>query len=142
MDQRTGQCLCGAVKVKVTVTTPEIQACHCVQCQRWTGGGPYLSIGIDELSISGEDNITIYRASEWAERANCATCGSILFWRMQGQAANSITVGLLDDQSGLKISEEIFTDHRPKWLPPVVGASQSSEAEQKEKLRAYIEGQK
>ena len=39
MERKTGQCLCGAVTFSADVAA-EIQACHCTQCQRWTGGGP------------------------------------------------------------------------------------------------------
>jgi hypothetical protein len=115
-------------------------ACHCVQCQRWTGGGPLVTARATDLEISGGDRVLAYHASTWGERAVCGTCGSTLYWRMQGKPVASLAVGLLDDQSGLSVTEEIFVDFRPDWLPAFRGASQSTQAEQAAKLDAYLAG--
>lgn len=138
-DLLKGQCLCGAVQVSAKLKgAPGIQACHCGQCRRWTGGSPYLCVWVEGLSFEGEDNIARYHASDWGERGFCRTCGTTLFWAMQGKIPDSIAVGLLDDQSGLTVTEEIFTDRRAGWLPVWKGASQSTEAEQIEKFDAYM----
>lgn len=142
MDRRTGQCLCGDVKITATLPRAEFQACHCVQCQRWTGGGPHLAIWVKDLEIKGAENINSYKASTWGERGNCKNCGSAIYWKMQGKTPDSIAVGLLDDQSGLTLSEEIFTDRRAPWAHAIEGASQSTEAEQIEKFDAYMARQK
>lgn len=139
-DRRTGQCLCGAVTFSATIPKPEIQACHCEQCQRWTGGGPLYSIRISDLELDGEAAFTQYRASEWGERVFCGTCGATLFWRMQGETPRFIAPGLLDDQSGLGVTEEIFCDRRAVWLPAHPAAAQSTEAEEQAKLKAFLEG--
>jgi hypothetical protein len=138
VDRRTGQCLCGAVRFGAIVAHG-IQACHCTQCQRWTGGGPLLSVRVSEMEMTGEDRIAAYHASEWGERAFCGTCGSTLYWRMRGEPVAYVTVGLLDDQTGLSVTEEIFVDHRPAWLPVFDGAAQSTEAEEMTKLENYLE---
>jgi len=137
---RTGQCLCGAVTFRGSVA-PGLQACHCVQCQRWTGGGPLLTARVADLEIAGEARIAAYHASEWGERAVCGTCGSTLYWRMQGRPVAGVAVGVLDDQTGLTVTEEIFVDHRPPWLKPWAGASQSTEAEEMAKLQEYLAGE-
>ena len=135
---RTGQCLCGAVKLRFTLPSTGFQACHCQQCQRWTGGGPLYAIRVDDLAIEGEEAIAAYHASQHGERAFCRVCGSTLYWRLQGKAVRFIAPGLLDDQSDLTLEEEIFVDHRPGWLPAADGASQSTEAEQHALLEAYL----
>lgn len=137
MIERTGQCLCGKVAFRADVDA-DVQVCHCVQCQKWTGGGPFFSVRARNVKITGEERIKAYHASQWGERAFCRKCGSTLYWRMQGRPIASLAVGLLGDQSGLKVSEEIFVDHRPDWLPPFAGASQSTEAEEKAKLDAWM----
>ncbi len=138
MSERTGQCLCGAVTFRATVKGDGIQACHCTQCQRWTGGGPLYSVAVADLEVSGGDTAQAYHASQWGERVFCATCGSTLYWKMQGKPPAYVAAGLLDDQSGLSVTEEIFVDMRPDWLPAVEGASQSSEAQEMAKLEAYL----
>ena len=140
-DRRTGQCICGAVTFTAKLKDDAIQACHCQQCQRWTGGGPYFVVNVDEIDMKGEETILAYHASEWGERGACATCGATLYWKMQGKPISSVAVGLLDDQTGLTVREEIFTDRRAPWLPPFPGASQSTEAEEFAKLDAYLAGE-
>ncbi len=136
-DIRTGQCLCGAVTVKTEVTG-DVQACHCVQCQRWTGGGPYMCARASNTEVSGGENVIAYHASKWGERVTCKTCGSTLWWKMQDGEVDYVSVGMLDDQTGLTLTEEIFVDYRPDWMPPFPGAAQSTEAEQIAKLDAWM----
>lgn len=136
-----GQCLCGAVHITATLPKPEIQACHCSQCQRWTGGGPLYAIRVKDLEITGEDAIQTYNASEWGQRAFCGTCGTNLYWKLQGRSTAFVSPGLLDDKTGLELTEEIFIDHRPGWLPARAGASQSTEADMKAQLTAFLEGE-
>ncbi len=137
-DRRTGRCLCGAVTLSARLPKSDIHVCHCTQCQRWTGGGPLFVVEVEDLEVSGADQISTYRASDHGERASCATCGSPLWWKMQGRPVRSVALGLLDDQAGLKVGEEIFVDHRPCWLDRFDGASQSTEAQEFEKLRAFL----
>lgn len=140
MTFRTGACLCGAVTFRARVS-PHVQACHCRQCQRWTGGGPLLVVRAEDVEITNEDAIRHHRASEWGERGFCGTCGSTLYWRMQGGKVDSLAVGLLDDQSGLNVAEEIFVDYRPDWLPHWPDAAQSTEANEMDKLQAHLSGE-
>ena len=139
-DISTGGCLCGAVRFTCTVPEGAIQACHCVQCQKWTGGGPLMSVRIADLALEGEDSISTYRASEWGERAFCTACGSTLYWRMQGKPVKFLAVGLFDNQTELTVQEEIFIDHRPGWLPPWERARQSTEADEMAQLTTYLKG--
>ena len=133
-----GGCLCGSVRFRVTGEPTWCGACHCTQCQRWTGGGPLMTVRATELEMIGEDRIEAHHASEWGERAVCGTCGSTLYWRMQGKPVAGIAVGLLDDQSDLNVGQEIFTDYRPDWMPPFAGANQSTEAQEMAKLEEFL----
>ncbi|MBT8459241.1 MAG: GFA family protein [Boseongicola sp.] len=141
MAQKTGQCLCGAVTFTGD-TAETILACHCGQCQRWTGGGPYYAVRVSDLELSGAEMVRAYHASEWGERAVCATCGTTIYWKMQGKPPHSVAAGLLDDQSGMRVTEEIFVDYRAEWMSPFEGATQSTEAQEYAKLEEYMAGQK
>ena len=137
--ERTGGCVCGAVRFRATLKTAVIDACHCGQCQRWTGGGPHFAVSVDAVAFEDEAAIATYRASNWGERGFCRTCGSTLYWKMQGRPLHSVAVGLLDDPTGLTVGEEIFVDRRPDWLPAWPDASQSTEAEEFAKLEKALE---
>ena len=136
MTRRTGRCLCGAVTVAADIPKRTFLACHCGQCQRWTGGGPLYSIDAENVEITG-DGVAEHFASEWGARAFCKYCGTTLYWRMRDRGITSLAVGVLDDRSDLSLGQEIFVDRRPGWMQPVEGASQSTEAEEFAKLKAY-----
>ena len=77
-----------------------------------------LSVGADHIAWEGEDNITTYKSSEWAERGFCNKCGSGLFYRLtapgQLHGLTSLAFGTLDDQSGIELSKEWFIDKKPE----------------------------
>jgi hypothetical protein len=133
-----GSCLCGAVQISAVIGEKSITACHCGQCRRWTGGGPYFSTSVSDARLEGEDHVAIYSASEWGERGYCRSCGTTLFWKMKGKPLNSLAAGLFDDQSALKVTGEIFTDRRACWHAEWPDASQSTEAQEIAKLDAVL----
>ncbi|MEM9524231.1 MAG: GFA family protein [Pseudomonadota bacterium] len=118
MSRKTGQCLCGAVRVTVRNMPLRMEACHCATCRRWTGGAPYLGVAVARADVlfTGEDDIGIYRSSGWAERGFCRRCGAHLFFRMAGAALTdnlSLCPGILDDVSGIVLTQEMFIDQKP-----------------------------
>ena len=137
-DIRSGGCLCGAVRVRATLPALDVHLCHCEQCQRWTGGGPLTAIRVKDVALSGEDMIGTYHASAHGERGFCKKCGTTLYWKMQGKSLAFLPVGLFDDQSGMKVTEEIFVDQRACWLGAHEGAAQHDEAEMQAQLQAYL----
>ncbi|MGB0505029.1 MAG: GFA family protein [Pikeienuella sp.] len=133
---KSGACLCGAVTVSAKLNGA-VQACHCQQCQTWTGGGPYYVARGEGFQIKGEENIKRYRSSEWAERAFCGKCGTTLFWQMTDQPLGGLAAGLFAGNKGepgatdaaLTMKREIFTDIRPAWVPISDAPEQWTEGE-------------
>lgn len=110
----TGRCLCGAVAITVEDMLPEVDVCHCAMCQRW-GGAFYAGVKGESTTVSGEEAITVYRSSEWAERAFCGTCGSNLWYRFLPTGHRSFLAGLFDLPPGFGIEQQIFVDEKPDW---------------------------
>lgn len=110
-----GRCLCGAVEIELEAPHPEVDICHCRMCQRWTGS-MYAGIEGDDFTLTGEDHITAYRSSDWAERAFCRTCGSNLWYRFLPTGARTFLAGLFDLPAGLPIKHQIFVDEKPDWF--------------------------
>ena len=108
--------MCGAVSYTAEGIEPHISACHCGMCRRWTGG-PLLSTFAKEVRWRGEDAITTFKSSEWAERGFCSKCGSSLFYRITApgkyQGMLSLAFGTLDDQTGFTMDKEWFFDKKP-----------------------------
>ncbi|MEM9319467.1 MAG: GFA family protein [Pseudomonadota bacterium] len=137
MSQQSGQCLCGAVQVTADLADT-IQACHCTQCQRWTGGGPLYAVRARNADVAGDAAIQSYQHSGWGERAFCANCGTTLYWKLQDRGIAFVAPGLFDDWAPEAVTEEIFVDTRPDWLPPHKGAAQHTAAEMKAQLDAFL----
>lgn len=109
-----GRCLCGAVKITVTAFQPEIDICHCRMCQRW-GGAFYAGLEIDAYEVEGEEAVTVYRSSDWAERAFCSQCGSNLWFEFLPTGGRTFLAGLFELPEGLPIKHQIFVDEKPDW---------------------------
>ncbi len=118
MDVQSGQCLCGHVSFTLNNVEKEFNICHCTMCRRWIGG-PNLSFMAQpgDINWKGEENISIYPSSAWAERGFCQNCGSALFYRivMDGPAKGELhmPIGLLNDLSEFSLKYEIYYDFKP-----------------------------
>ena len=116
-----GSCLCGTVKFEVKGDMRPIIACHCTQCRKQTGNYYTTTSALDaDLTITGADSITWYRASESAARGFCKTCGSALFWRADGRNETSILAGSIDGPTGLAVEGHIYCAFKGDYydIPP------------------------
>ena len=108
-----GSCLCGEVEVQAMSLSTDVGACHCNTCRKWNGG-PFLGIDCNTaVTISGEENITSFSSSEWAERGFCGECGSNLFYRLKEADHYILCAGTFDDESVFELAGEIFVDEKP-----------------------------
>lgn len=104
-----GQCECGAVHYKAKAKRRDVTICHCGQCQRTAGHAwASVSVPLNDLSISGENEVSWYRSSDAARRGFCRTCGSSLFFEPLGAGRMAIAAGTLQQPSGLKTGKHIF----------------------------------
>lgn len=113
----SARCLCGKVTFEANEDIKDVSACHCEMCRRWTGG-PMLAAHLkDTPTITGEDNITWFKSSDWAERGFCSSCGTSLFYRLTVGPAPlyMAAVGAFDDQSGLNMDSQIFIEEKPSF---------------------------
>jgi hypothetical protein len=118
MTDRTGGCLCGAVRYTVRDAPDTFGACHCTMCQRISGGvNLSFNVPADRIAISGGEAVRSYRSSAWAERSFCGTCGANLWYRGTDPADApqdySVAFGSLDDKSGMRLAVEICVETRP-----------------------------
>ena len=105
----TGSCLCGAISFEVRGELTPPDACHCSQCRK-TSGHYWASTDAprDNVSISGEDRIGWYRSSEKVRRGFCPTCGSSLFWDVDGRDRLAISMGAFDAPTDTRLEKHIF----------------------------------
>lgn len=113
MKKISGHCLCGTVSLNFSPKTETFAACHCGMCRKWAGNS-MLSVEVNkDISFSGEDSITVYNSSEWADRGFCEKCGTHLFYRTKSGEFTCVPLGLLEDVDHLKFAMQIFIDRKP-----------------------------
>ena len=113
--ERDGSCLCGAVRVHVVKADTHVGACHCGMCRKW-GGGPLLAVDCGtDVTFDGEENISVYDSSAWAERGFCRHCGSHLFYRTKEDKKHFIPAGVLDGADDLVFDHQVFIDRKPPY---------------------------
>ena len=66
-----------------------------------------------DVSFEGEENISVFDSSEWAERGFCEICGTHLFYRLKGSKQCIMPVGLFDDDGEKFVFDhQIFIDEK------------------------------
>jgi hypothetical protein len=119
--ERTGGCLCGAIRYRVTGEPLHVGRCHCADCRK-TSGSAFTVYGqwpLDALTLEGE-------LADYDGRSFCPTCGSSV-GTFDAEGAE-IGLGTLDDPPfDLAPEAEVWVKRREPWLHPVEGASQHRE---------------
>jgi hypothetical protein len=127
--ERSGRCLCRCVSYTFRPAEPEVDACHCSMCQRWSGG-PSLSVkAAAPADVTGREVLTGYRSSEWGERHFCRNCGSHRFYSAPTFGYFGVSAGIIDDLGGLTLTTEIFIDRKPDLYAFANASRQLTEAE-------------
>jgi hypothetical protein len=126
-ETHTGACLCGAVRFTTRGPLRGVVYCHCSQCRRQTGHYyAATNVSDEHLELAGGENLTWYRASDFAQRGFCATCGSALFWKRDGADYVSIMAGSFDAPTGLQGEAHIFVADKGDYYEIADGLPQKS----------------
>ena len=106
---KKGSCLCGAVRFTVSCELKPPDACHCVQCRKFSG---HYSVGTDvprsAVEIFGTENITWYHSSAKVRRGFCARCGCSMFFDPPTKDWIGISMGAFDEATGTRTELHIF----------------------------------
>ena len=126
--QRTGGCLCGAVRYAVHGALRPVVACHCTQCRRTTGHFLAATAARHRnFKLLADSGLKWYQSSREARRGFCAVCGSSLFWEGAGRDYISIAAGTLDDSTGLAIVCHIHVADKGAYYEIEPGVPQSQD---------------
>ncbi|KAK7415165.1 hypothetical protein QQX98_006109 [Neonectria punicea] len=128
-----GSCMCGAIAYKSTSEEALRALCHCLDCQKWTGGAFTSNAVVDEDSFSvTKGSPKQYDVTGASGKINhhffCGDCGSSLFTKldiMEGKVI--IKAGGLDDGKASldgKVDVEFYCRDRVGYLGAVEGAKQ------------------
>ena len=110
MDQVSGGCLCGDVRVVATGQPYRVGLCHCLDCRKHHGALFHAS------AIFPQDAVTIAGATRaYAGRHFCPRCGASVFARSGDEV--EVSLGALDDIDRFVPTYELWTIRRESWLP-------------------------
>jgi hypothetical protein len=110
MDQYTGGCLCGNVRIVASGRPYRVGLCHCLDCRKHHGALFYAAaiFPSDAVTVEGESR-------DYAGRHFCPRCGSSVFARSGDEI--EVSLGSLDAPDQLKPTYECWTVRRESWLP-------------------------
>lgn len=128
-ELHTGSCLCGAVSFEVRGALAAPDACHCVQCRKFSGHY-FVSTDVkpDAAIIQGADKVTWYQSSEKARRGFCSVCGASLFFEPLSRKFIAIAMGAFDEPSETHIALHIFTAEKGDYYDIADGLPQHAHA--------------
>ncbi|WP_430474765.1 GFA family protein [Thalassospira lucentensis] len=110
MDQVTGGCVCGKVRLIAKGAPYRVGICHCLDCRKYHGALFHAS------AIFPQTSVTVSGATgNYQGRHFCAKCGSSVY--SQSDDEIEVNLGTLDEPSQFKPTYELFTDRRENWLP-------------------------
>jgi len=116
-----GGCRCGATRYALAIdAVPPAYACHCHQCQRWSGSAFAIQIIAPENILSATGPIVVYeRTTEdrTSTQRMCGVCHARIYnsnTRRPGVAV--IRAGTLDRSEELDCVGHIFTSSKQRWL--------------------------
>lgn len=108
-----GKCLCGSVSISVLIEHSIFDACHCNMCRKWSGGPALCVDAGKDIVLKGEEFISTYDSSDWAQRGFCKKCGTHLFYKLKNGQLCNVPLGLLDGTDHFKFQMQIFYDYKP-----------------------------
>jgi len=119
-----GSCLCNAVSYQFSGPEFVFQYCHCSRCRKFTGSAHAANIIIDPKQfewLSGEELVGRYEHPEAKHYATCfcTRCGSSLPWLAKSGRSVVIPAGTLDQDPGIRPTQNIYWQDRAPWRTEV-----------------------
>jgi len=112
MDQISGGCLCGEVRITATGRPYRVGLCHCLDCRKHHGALFFAAamFPAEAVTIEGETH-------EFRHRHFCPRCGSSVFARYGVDDEIEVHLGTFDAPDQLIPTYECWTVRRESWLP-------------------------
>ena len=118
-----GGCYCGDITITGEALSDKIMACHCTDCQKFSGA-PFRAVAViaaDDVKISGSVTEFLKIAESGNERVQgfCGKCGSHLYATDPAKTLFMIRTGCLDQHHELIPAKHIFGKSAASWLSSI-----------------------
>lgn len=110
MDQGTGGCLCGDVRITASGEPYRVGICHCLDCRKHHGALFYAAAIFPEHAVAIEGETREYKGRHF-----CPGCGSSVFARFTDEI--EVHLGIFDASDRFVPTYENWTARREAWLP-------------------------
>jgi hypothetical protein len=111
MDQVTGGCLCGDVRLVASGRPRRVGLCHCLDCRKHHGALFYAAAIFSQTAVTVTGDTREYRGRHF-----CPRCGSSVFARSEDEI--EVHLGALDAPDQFVPAYENWVIRRESWLPP------------------------
>ena len=125
----TGKCSCGAIRYALAADPLIVHACHCLDCQRRTGGPHVINLWIETKHVQRSGAEPRLYSTRGGSGKNhevhfCGDCGTDLWSRYHSVSGDCrfVRAGTLDDPSQVVPDVHIFTRTKLPWLRLPEGA--------------------
>ena len=119
MTERTGHCLCGAVRFTLAADPLAARICWCRDCQHLAANGTVnLLVAADALRTTGTLAEHTKAADSGSEvtRQFCPSCGTHLFAKSSARPQfRVVRAGNLDNPSSVRPTTNIWASSAPAW---------------------------
>ena len=122
MNERTAACDCGQVHVTCQGDPASVSLCHCLSCQRRTGGPFGVAAFFLRSAVQFAGVTSVYRrASDSGFDVSfhfCPACGSTVWWEPHRKPDMiAVGAGAFADPYFPAPTKAAHPDHRHRWLP-------------------------
>ncbi len=117
----SGGCPCEAVRFQVTAMPLLVYACHCTECQRWSGSAFSLSMPVkaDSFSLTRGQTQHFRRTGASGVESTyrfCGNCGGRVYGQRSARPEIiSVRAGTLDDTSWLRPIAHVYMRSAQAW---------------------------
>jgi hypothetical protein len=122
----TGQCHCGAISFTALVDPARVIACHCTDCQQFSGG-PFravLQVPAEQVQLKGQPKIYVKVAESGNRRAQafCGECGTQLYaTEPDAPKVMGLRLGCVNERAQLKPAVQVWGSSAMPWLAELHG---------------------
>ena len=112
-----GGCRCGRVRFRISAPPLLTGACHCIGCQRMTGGAFSLAVVVsdDAFKVTAGEPVIGGLHGE-VPHYFCPYCMSWMFTRVPGTPMVNVRATMLDDTTGFEPFVETYTSEKLPWV--------------------------
>jgi hypothetical protein len=115
-----GGCLCGAARFVCVAEPVHTFFCHCLDCQKETGGPFAAEIYVPAAAVALEGVLLTYTrtgdSGKAVHRRFCGFCGTVVVTAFEAVPGHiCLKAGCLDDPSELKPQFHLYVSSKQPW---------------------------